>query len=265
MRRRHLVLAALAVVALAVSVPVGRWQEHRANAAQARGVEAVLAATGDPIASPLRDAYRRTWTADCLLYRSGKDPFALELCFDSHGRLVDAIDRRSGSPKISSFRPQPTASSLRIDPRRLYAVLQAAGAFPPSAHYPGSLPLHTSPGAPRYRGFAAVIVAINDDFGIGTLHSGRLTGTLACLSYGAPTQRDADLLEVCFDRDGNVVRTTDRRYGTPIVSTLTRDPGQQRYRVAVVPLLRLLREQQVLPGVATLVDGRLPLVDMGGG
>ena len=263
-KRRALTLGGVAVVVILVAVPVGRWEERRANAAQARGATALLAAIGDPIASPLRDAHRLSWSADCLLYRNGEDPFAMELCFDAQGRLVEAIDRRSGSSRIWSFRPEPAASPLRIDPERLFAAFRAAGAFPESAAYPGSLPMRFSPSSPSIRGFGTAISGIGDDFSSGTLNGGRWRGALACLVYGASIRQDLDQFELCFDRDGNVVRAADLRFGAPNVSTLARDPGQPEYRVSTASLLDLLERVRLVPPEARLVDGRLPLPAGGG-
>jgi hypothetical protein len=61
---------------------------------------------------------------DCLLYKRGRNPFALELCFDGAGRVIEAIDRRGGSPRISSIREDPSASNIRIDRAAALALIE---------------------------------------------------------------------------------------------------------------------------------------------
>jgi hypothetical protein len=65
---------------------------------------------------------------NCLLYKRGTDRLALELCFDRDGRLVEAIDRRFGTPKIASLREDPGASTIRVDPAEIVRLLKRLGA-----------------------------------------------------------------------------------------------------------------------------------------
>jgi hypothetical protein len=65
---------------------------------------------------------------DCLIYKRGSNRLALELCFDRKGRLVETIDRRSGSPKISSLREDPAASTIRFDWAEVVRLLKRLGA-----------------------------------------------------------------------------------------------------------------------------------------
>jgi hypothetical protein len=131
-------LAALAVAALLVAV--GRWERgHRADE-QVAGMRRVLEAVG-PLDSPTLKAFRYLTSFQCLLYERKGNPVALELCVDTEGRLVEAIDRRSGDPEISSLRDDPTRSTIRLDraevdrllmlqgvPRRLIEEAHARGA-----------------------------------------------------------------------------------------------------------------------------------------
>jgi hypothetical protein len=79
------------------------------------------------------DAYRVDidFEFDCLLYRRGSDKFALELCFDRSGRLAEAIDRRSGKPKIASLREHPQASTIRVPRSEVVRLLKRLGAPAP--------------------------------------------------------------------------------------------------------------------------------------
>jgi hypothetical protein len=132
------VLAALAVAALLVAV--GRWERgHRADE-QVSGMRGVLAAVG-PLDSPGLSAFRYLTNFQCVLYERGGNRVALELCFDADGRLIEAIDRRSGDPEIWSLRDDPSRSTIRVDravvdrllvrmgvPQRLIDVVHARGA-----------------------------------------------------------------------------------------------------------------------------------------
>lgn len=74
----------------------------------------VLAAVG-PLDQPSLDAFRHLGAFDCLIYKRGRNPFGLELCVDHHARLVEAIDRRKGQPKIWSLRDDPSRSTIRVN------------------------------------------------------------------------------------------------------------------------------------------------------
>jgi hypothetical protein len=112
---RRLALAVTAGIALfAVLVAIGRWERSHRAAAQSRGMREVARAVG-PLDSPSLDAFRVLGNFDCLLYKRGPNPFALELCVDRSGRIVEAIDRRGGSVRIWSLRDDPTRSTVRVD------------------------------------------------------------------------------------------------------------------------------------------------------
>lgn len=75
------------------------------------------------------DAYRLAPWFDCLAYSARAGPYALELCFDAQGRLVETIDRRGVKPTIASLREQPSLATLRVPIHRLLTAFVAAGAF----------------------------------------------------------------------------------------------------------------------------------------
>jgi hypothetical protein len=118
-------LAALAV--LGGLVAVGRWERSRNADDQLRGMERVRALVG-PLDSPSLSGYRVDPGFDCLTYRRGANAFALELCFDADGRLVEAIDRRTTTRHISSLRSDPTASTIRVEPAEVERLLRKMGA-----------------------------------------------------------------------------------------------------------------------------------------
>ena len=65
---------------------------------------------------------------ECLLYERGDDPFALEVCFDAAGRVIETIDRRTApDPRIASLRDDPTRSSLRVDRGEVNRLLRSMG------------------------------------------------------------------------------------------------------------------------------------------
>ena len=115
----------LAVVVLLALIPIGRWERDRHARDELAGIRGVLAAIG-PLDQSSLDAYRVGVGPgmDCLLYKRGRNPFALELCFDGAGRVIEAIDRRGGSPRISSIREDPSASNIHVDRVSALALIE---------------------------------------------------------------------------------------------------------------------------------------------
>jgi hypothetical protein len=115
---------ALAVALLAL-IPIGRWEARGHARHELAGIRMVLAAIG-PYDQPALDAYRQgiNGTLDCLLYRRGPNPYALEFCFDTVGRVVEGYDRRGTAPKIWSLREDPSSSNIHVDRARLEALIE---------------------------------------------------------------------------------------------------------------------------------------------
>jgi len=131
--RRVVLAAALALAVLAALVPVGRWERGRHVREELRGLRELQALVG-PLGSPSLSAYRVGvgFGFDCLLYRREGNRFALELCFDRQGRLIEAIDRRRrGDPRIASLREEPSASTIRVDRALVDRLLRRLGAPAP--------------------------------------------------------------------------------------------------------------------------------------
>ena len=126
---RPVVLVLVAVAALAALVAVGRWEGHRHARSELAGMRRTFEAVG-PLDNRTLTAYRIDIDSrfDCLIYKRGANRLALELCFDRAGRLVETIDRRSGSSKISSLREDPTASTIRVDWAEVVRLLKRLGA-----------------------------------------------------------------------------------------------------------------------------------------
>jgi hypothetical protein len=121
---RRLALGAAAGLAVAVAlVPVGRWERGHAAREEIAGMRETLAIVGS-LNNRSLSGYRILPGFDCLTYRRGRDPFALELCFDRTGRLVETIDRRATTRRISSLRADPTRSTIHVDSTVVRALLR---------------------------------------------------------------------------------------------------------------------------------------------
>jgi hypothetical protein len=131
MTRRLLIGVAMAAVALAaVLVVVGRWEGRHHARQEMRGMRKVLAAIGQ-LDNQTLSMYRVNvgFGFDCLLYKRGTNRFALEVCFDKPGRVIETLDRRgSGDPKISSVREDPGSSKLHVDRALADRLLRRLGA-----------------------------------------------------------------------------------------------------------------------------------------
>ena len=128
MSRRVALGAAAAVVVLVLLVLVGRHEGSRHADRENRGIERIRRLVG-PLDSPPPDMYRLLSKFSCLLWRRDGNRLALELCFDRDGRVVEAIDRRSGTPRIASLREDPSAATVRVDRAEVDRLLRKLGAF----------------------------------------------------------------------------------------------------------------------------------------
>jgi hypothetical protein len=122
---RVLGICAAVVVALALLVGVGRWEEHHAAHNEMAGMRTVLEAIGGDIDSPRLSGYRYG-PPDCLAYHDKTMLLALQLCFDSEGRLIQSVDRRQEQPRYSSLEYEPSLSTIRFPPARIDRLLQLA-------------------------------------------------------------------------------------------------------------------------------------------
>jgi hypothetical protein len=126
-RRRWLAAGAASVLVLALLVAVGRWERSRWVRSQVHGMERIRSAIG-PLDSSSLVGYRVLPGFDCLVYRRGPNPYALELCVDQAGRVVQAIDRR-GKRVYFSLQAEPTASTFHVDRGTVDRLLRMMGAF----------------------------------------------------------------------------------------------------------------------------------------
>ena len=126
-RRRWAIAAVAGVLVLVLLVAAGRWERSRWVRSQVHGMERVRVAIGS-LDSPSLIGYRVLPNFDCLVYRRGGNPYALELCVDGAGRVVQAIDRR-GQRIYYSLQAEPTASTFRVSRGIVDSLLRKMGAF----------------------------------------------------------------------------------------------------------------------------------------
>lgn len=112
-RRIGAIVAAVAAVVLVV-VLVGASERSRHSDRENAGIADVVGAVG-PLDSPSLKGFRLLTRFQCLVYTRGGVEFALELCVDRDGRVVEAIDRRSGEPEFWSLREDPSRADVRVD------------------------------------------------------------------------------------------------------------------------------------------------------
>ena len=131
--RRIVLVAVVAVVVLVALVPIGAWERERRADEESAGMRSVLQEVGSLDSQDLR-GFRIFANFDCLVYERGRDDFALELCVDDHGRVVEAIDRRDGTPEVWSLRDDPSKSEVVVDRREVNRLLRRMNV--PDAYLP---------------------------------------------------------------------------------------------------------------------------------
>jgi hypothetical protein len=126
--RTPAVAGGIALLLFAGLAAIGLVERAHRGHVQSDAMRAVVAEVG-PLDSPELDSYRYfSPTIQCLLYRRGSDPFALELCVDAEGRVIETIDRRTApKPRIHSLRDDPTRSSVRVDRAQVTQLMHSFG------------------------------------------------------------------------------------------------------------------------------------------
>jgi hypothetical protein len=117
-----------AVAVLVALVLVGRWERSRQIDRQLRGFREVQALIG-PLDSPSLAGFRVLPGFDCLTYRRGGNPLALEICVDQQGRVVETADRRRPHRRFWTLTDDPTASTDRVDRAEVDRLLRKMGAI----------------------------------------------------------------------------------------------------------------------------------------
>ena len=118
MSRRVVVTAAVVLLAALAVVAIGRWERTRHADHENDGIERVFVAVGE-LDGPTLEGFRFLEEFQCLIYERDGRTFALELCVDWDGRVVEGIDRRGDEVEIWSLREDPAEARVRVD-RRAY-------------------------------------------------------------------------------------------------------------------------------------------------
>jgi hypothetical protein len=127
--RRLVILVCIGAAAAVLLVVIGRAEAGHHARVESRQMRAVVATIGQLDNSTL-DAYRVLPIFDCLLYKRGANPFALEVCVARDGRVIETIDRRSGDPRVASLREDPRASTVRVGRAEVERLIRRMGATP---------------------------------------------------------------------------------------------------------------------------------------
>lgn len=112
MSRRSAVIAAAVLVVAVVLVVVGRHERASERNWNLDGIAAVRYLVGAKIDHPL--SYRVPAGLYCLIYGTPGRPFALELCVNGAGRIVEAVDRRGSVPRFYSVTSEPGVADERL-------------------------------------------------------------------------------------------------------------------------------------------------------
>jgi hypothetical protein len=122
-RKRPLIAIGVVVLALLLVV-IGRHERSHEQAATSAGIARVRAAIGPSLSKPGPDDYVLEPGRSCLLYGVGDRTYALELCFDPSGRIVEAVDRRGTTSKFYSLVEEPGAARLHANPKLIDSLLK---------------------------------------------------------------------------------------------------------------------------------------------
>lgn len=112
--RRWALIGAGVVVAALVVVAIGRHERATERRYTLQGIANVRALIGNRIGKP--DDYRVGSGLSCLIYPDHGRVFALELCIDAQGRVVEAADRRGSVSRFYTVVEEPAVADERLDP-----------------------------------------------------------------------------------------------------------------------------------------------------
>ena len=122
MSRAVAVGAAVVLLVAVALVAVGRWERNRHADRENAGIDRVRAAVGE-LNGPTLEGFRFLGEFQCLIYGRDGRTFALELCVDWDGHVVEGIDRRGDEVEIWSLREDPDRARVRVDRREFERVL----------------------------------------------------------------------------------------------------------------------------------------------
>jgi hypothetical protein len=122
MNRRAALGGAVVLVLAVALVAVARWERTRHADRENGGIERVRDAVST-LEGPTLAGFRFQEEFQCLIYRRGGRTFALELCADWDGRIIEGIDRRGDEVEIWSLREDPERARVRVDRREFERVV----------------------------------------------------------------------------------------------------------------------------------------------
>jgi hypothetical protein len=125
-RVRAALVGVVAIAVLALLVLVGRW-EGRRHADEENAKILRIRETVGRLDRPRPTGFRILNPFTCLTYGRDGNKYALELCVDGTGRVVEAIDRRGGTPRIATLREDPGAATVRVDRGEVDRLLRSFG------------------------------------------------------------------------------------------------------------------------------------------
>jgi hypothetical protein len=119
-------MGVVAIAVLALLVVVGRWEGRRHADKENAKILRIREAVGS-LDRPRPTGFRILNPFTCLTYGRDGNKYALELCVDRTGRVVEAIDRRGGTPRIATLREDPGAATVRVDRGEVDRLLKSFG------------------------------------------------------------------------------------------------------------------------------------------
>jgi hypothetical protein len=123
-RRAVSVGLAIALVVGGGLVVIGRQERSNEQAYMLDGIADVRAAVGPRLARPGPNNYRLEPGLSCLLYAANGRSYALELCDDAAGRIVQAVDRRGKFASFYSVAVDPQVARIRVDPALFPSLIE---------------------------------------------------------------------------------------------------------------------------------------------
>ena len=126
--RRWALAGVVVVVAALVVVAIGRHERASERSYSLQGIANVRVLIGNRIGEPYD--YRVGSGLSCLIYPDHGRFFALELCIDAQGRVVEAVDRRGSVSRFYTVVDEPGVADQRLDPafvvKRILALQRRA-------------------------------------------------------------------------------------------------------------------------------------------
>lgn len=105
---------AAAFVLAIVATTAGLLERRSERGGELAGIDRIVALVGPQLQRPT--TYHVEVGMTCLDYGSGGRAYALEICVDATGRIIEAADRRGLQPLFYSILPNNELAKQHIDP-----------------------------------------------------------------------------------------------------------------------------------------------------